>query len=436
MIFIAEKLEQVEKGKITKLMIFCPPRHGKTEITSVRFPAWSLGKNPDRRIILASYAASLSHNFSRQVRDLVEEIKYQCVFGIKTKEDSRSAENWNIDGHKGGMLSAGVGGAITGYGADIFIIDDPVKNKEEAESKIYREKTWDWYQSVVRTRLEPDAAQIIILTRWHKEDLAGKILSEQDDWEVINMPAIAGKNDILKREEGQALWRKRYNEVKLKKTEKDVGSRVWAALYDGNPQDTKSQIIQRDWIQWYDMLPHGCIRGGGIDTATSKKDTGNFSSLVDICRDNDGYLYCDDVFLDKVSVKTLSVHVVNQHNLKRYVQIKIEENAAGEAIKQRIEEEGRMEKIYPPVIGFKTSTDKTIRVMEFQPLIESGTLKFNRNNPRVAALVDHLIDFPQGKIDDDVDALGFAIKSVTGFTPSEEVITEPAEEGVFELELV
>ena len=411
---IADVLESVERGEIKKLMIFAPPRNGKSEITSIRFPAWYLGRNPERRIILTSYAATLSCTFSRQVRDLIEEAKYQLLFDIKTSEESRAVNEWNLHKHRGGMIAAGVGGAITGYGADIFIIDDPVKNREEAESKVYREKTWEWYRAVVRTRLEPGAAIILMMTRWHKEDLAGKILSDQGKgWEVINLPAIAKEDDVLGRPIGEALWPKRFDKEALADLKVESGSRNWAALYEGEPQDPKSQIIQRDWIQYYDDLPKEIYRGAGIDTATSKKTSADNMSLVDVCRGrHNGYLYVDDVFCEHVSVKAFAEYSVSQHKAKHYIAMKIEENNAGEAIKQRILEESLKLQANIPITGFTSDTDKVVRVMGFQALIENGTIKFRRGHKKVEELINHLVDFPQGVIDDDVDALGFAIKAI------------------------
>lgn len=412
--YIAEKLEAVERGEIKKLIIFMPPRHGKSELTSVKFPAWALGKNPNRRIIHTSYAAGLSESFSRRIRDSIEEQRYKVIFpGVETCKDSRAVDEWNIEGHKGGMIAAGVGGAITGYGADIFIIDDPVKNQEEAESEIYRERCWDWYRSVVRTRLEPGAAQILIMTRWHQKDLAGMILSEQKDWEVVNLPALAKESDQIGRAPGEALWPKRYDVVALESLKHDSGSRVWYALYDGSPVDPESALIKRNWIQYFDVLPLKTKRYGGIDTATSKKTAADNTALVDICKDMEGFLLVDDVFLDHISVTGFANFVSTSHKEKKYRRINLELNNAGEAIKQRIDEVGREEKTHPPVTGITTDTDKVVRLMEYQHMIENGTIKFKSGNPRVAKLIDHLVNFSgkESDDDDDIDALGQAIKA-------------------------
>lgn len=421
---LCRELDKVEKGKTKRLMVFMPPRHGKSETTSRKFPAYYLGKNPDHNVILASYGYLLAKSFSKASRDLMESRKYRAVFPIRMAEDARSVNDWDIQGYKGGMLAAGVGGATTGYGANLFVIDDPIKNKEEAESEVIREKHWDWYRSVVLTRLEPDARLIVMLTRWHQQDLAGKILAQAkedgdlDDWRVINLPAIAEEKDALKRKPGEALWPDRYDRRMLKKTQKQVGSRIWFALFQGQPQDPETQIVKREWIQWYRTLPIEHERFGGIDTATSQRTSADNTSLVDVCKDWQGYLYVDDVFLDKVSVYGFAKHVNAQHGAKKYKRIKLESNNAGEAVKQRIDEVGKDPKLgtHPPVVAEATVTDKVVRVNEFAHLIENGTIKFKLGSARVAFLVEHLVNF-DGKgsdIDDDVDGLGFAIKAALG----------------------
>jgi len=413
--FLAGELEKVERGEIKKLMIFFSPRHGKSEMTSCNFPAWYLGRNPDKRIIHASYADSLSNEWSRRTRDVVEDEIYRAIFGISTDKDTRSVDNWRMAGHRGGMLSLGVGGSATGHGADLFVIDDPVKNAQEAESETFRVRAYDWYKSVARTRLEPGASMILMMARWHQNDLAGMILKDDPDWTVINLKAIAGQNDPLGRAQGEALWPERFDVHALEQIKKDIGSRFWHALYEGEPVDPEGAIIKRQWIQMYESLPPKTSRYGGIDTATSKKTSADNMAFVEVCKDKDGFYYVDDVLLDKMSVSTFAHFVNTVHKERKFKRINLESNNAGEAIKQRIDEIGREPKTgsHPPVHAVATDTDKVVRVMGYQHLIENGTIKFKSGNPRVAALIDHLCAFDgrDGADDDDVDGLGFAIEA-------------------------
>lgn len=411
--FLARVLERVERGEIKKLMIFFAPRHGKSELTSCNFPAWYLGRNPDKRIIHASYSDSLSNEWSRRTRDVVEDEIYRAIFGISTDRDTRAVDNWRMAGRRGGMLSLGVGGSATGHGADLFIIDDPVKNAQEAESETYRTRVYDWYKSVARTRLEPGASVILMMARWHQKDLAGSILAEDQDWTVINLKAIAGENDPMGRPVGAALWPERFGDEALAQIRSDIGSRFWNALYEGEPVDPEGAIIKRQWIQMYEATPPKTRRFGGIDTATSKKTSADNMALVEVCKDKDGFIYVDDVFLDKVSVTDFAKFVSSTHKVRKFSRIDLELNNAGEAVKQRIVEVGRDEKTHPPIHSIVTDTDKVVRVIEYQHMIENGTIRFKSGNPRVAKLIDHLCNFDgrDGADDDDVDALGFAIKA-------------------------
>src|SRR5262249_51902761 len=190
---IASTLDQVVRGAIPRLMILAPPQHGKSELASVRLPAFWLGQRPEDPVILASYAASLAESKSRQARHVVESPEYALLFpAIRTRRDSRAIAHWELDGHKGGLLAAGVGGPITGHGARLGIIDDPVENWQEAQSQTVRDTCWDWWRTTFRTRIWEGGAIVLIMTRWHEDDLAGRLLAEQAaEWTVLRLPALA-----------------------------------------------------------------------------------------------------------------------------------------------------------------------------------------------------------------------------------------------------
>jgi len=215
---IANELERIESGQFIKdgkkiLMVFMPPRHGKSEECTINFPAWYLGRNPDKEIITASYSSDLAVKFGGKTRDLVNGRTYKNIFpNVTLKKGEEGKAEWMTNSN-GSYVSVGVGGATTGKGANVFLIDDPIKNAEESESEVFREKVWDWFLSVVWTRLEPNGVVIIILTRWHLDDLAGRIL-KNDDFKsickIISYPAIAEINE-KHRVVGEALWDWRYS---------------------------------------------------------------------------------------------------------------------------------------------------------------------------------------------------------------------------------
>ena len=203
---ICTALEAVERGECNRLMIFCPPRHTKSELASRRFPSWYIGRHPDRQLIGASYNGALASDFGRAVRNISASPEYSQLFpDCELAADSRAANRWNTE-VGGAYVAAGVGTAITGRGAHLALIDDPVKDRSDADSQTVRDHTWNWYTNVLYTRLMPGAAIVLIMTRWHEDDLAGRLLEQQDEggeaWEVINLPALGEGNDW--RAEGEA----------------------------------------------------------------------------------------------------------------------------------------------------------------------------------------------------------------------------------------
>lgn len=221
-----------------RIMVFQPPRHGKSDLISKYFPAWYEGCHPDHHVIVASHTANLAGSFGRQARDLLLEWGPKH-FGVSVDERSAAKSDWTIAGHDGGMLTAGVGGPLSGRGANVLVIDDPVKNAEEATSAVYRDKIWEWWDSTASTRLEPEAIVVVMMTRWHQDDLAGRLLSPeglgQDQWLVISLPAIAEDDDPLGRKPGEALWPDRWPLSALTNIRESKTPYWWSAMYQQRP---------------------------------------------------------------------------------------------------------------------------------------------------------------------------------------------------------
>lgn len=223
-----------------------PPRHGKSELCSAAFPAWYLGNFPDRRIILASYQDTFAMSWGRKTRDILEAFG-PTTFGVRLRADVSAAAEWHVAGHRGGMTTAGVGGRITGMGANLFLIDDPVKNAEEALSLTMRDAAWEWYLSTVRTRLEPNASIVVVMTRWHPDDLVGRLVSRSPvPWTHIRIPAIAEAGDPIGRPVGAALWPQRYDEAALADLRAELGHRWWSALFQQTPA---TDVVGALWTQ-------------------------------------------------------------------------------------------------------------------------------------------------------------------------------------------
>ena len=243
-------LLDLHAGMTHRLLVSMPPRHGKSYLVSRVFPAWWLGTHPSDRIILCSYEAEFAASWGRQVRDLLDE-HGQSLFGVSLKDDSQAAHRFDVAGNRGGMITAGVGGAITGRGANLLIIDDPVKSAEDSQSEAMSKRLWDWYRSTARTRLEPRGAMVIVMTRWHEADLAGRLLADPggEEWTVVNLPALAEDDDPLDRELGEALWPERFSKEDLEATKRALGSYLWSALYQGRPAPLDGDVFRKSWFE-------------------------------------------------------------------------------------------------------------------------------------------------------------------------------------------
>ena len=244
-----------------RLVIEVPPRHGKSELISHRTPAWFLGVYPDRQVMLASYESSFAQTWGRKARDLLEE-HGTVLYGIAIRDDARASDRWYVGGHDGVMGASGIGGRFTGMGADLLIVDDPIKNAEEARSKTIRDKHIDWWRSTAVTRLHPGAVVIVLMTRWHEQDLGGWLLNEAEPDELegepfteIRLPAIAEDNDPLGRERGEALWPERYSADLLARRCQSVGSYWWSAMYQGKPSPEGGGMFQREWFRRIKVRP-------------------------------------------------------------------------------------------------------------------------------------------------------------------------------------
>lgn len=259
--FLAKELENVMNGKTKRLMVFMPPRHGKSELVSVRFPSFYLGNNPQNQVIGCSYSGSLANSFSNATRAVISSAAYQRLWPLKFEIDS--ATHWKLAGKenaRNSYIAAGVGGGISGEGADLLIIDDPIKNAEEADSFVIREKQFEWYKTTARTRLQPGGAIVIVLTRWHEDDLAGRLLKlakedkNADQWKVILLPASNPEGILcIPNQIGSydALWPENYPYEELMRIKASVGTRTWSALFQQRPVSGQGRVWKREWFKYY-----------------------------------------------------------------------------------------------------------------------------------------------------------------------------------------
>ncbi|QLJ06728.1 terminase, large subunit (plasmid) [Streptomyces sp. NEAU-sy36] len=294
--------QRIAAGERMQVMITCPPRHGKSQRASRWGPLWYLRRNPTARVMLASYGAELADDHGRWVRDQLR--AYAPTLGVRLHPGSHAANRFDLEAPRsssirGGMVTAGVGGSLTGKGFSLGVIDDPFKGSDDANSPAQRERVWNWYQSVFYTRRAPGASLILINTRWHEDDLSGRILAtEPENWTLIDLPALAlSDQDPLGRKPGQALWPEQYDEEELARTRRAVGERVWWALYQQQPRPLEGGVWQWAWITG-NRVSVTALRGVdltrilvAIDPSGGAGTANDETGIVAAGRDSQGELY-------------------------------------------------------------------------------------------------------------------------------------------------
>jgi predicted phage terminase large subunit-like protein len=380
-------------------MIFMPPRHGKSELASRRFPAWYLGRNPRKQIIAASYNSDLASDFGRDVRNIVAAPQFGAVFGkVTLAADSQAANRWHTNSG-GAYVAAGVGTAVTGRGADVLLIDDPLKDREEADSETTRERVWNWYTSTAYTRLMPGGAVVLIQTRWHEDDLAGRLLEAQkaggDKWEVLELPAISG--------DGEALWPQWYPIPALERIRAAIGARDWSALYQQRPQPDEGTYFQRDWFRRYRDLPPALHHYGASDFGVTEHGDFTEHGVFGLAPNDD--IYIVDWWHGQT---TADVWIDAQLDL---IQARKPLAWFGEAgvIRRATEpfmlKRSRERKVFCRFEWVASIQDKAARARAFQARASQGKV-WLPEGPVGDRILDQLLRFPTGKHDDVVDACG------------------------------
>ena len=424
---ICQRLEKfsddVADQKSPRLMLFMPPRHGKSTLASVTFPAWHLGRNPEHEFISCSYSGSLAMSFSRKVRHLLREPNYKNIFnGAILDPTSQSVEAW-LTTKGGGYVAAGVGGGITGKGAHVLVIDDPVKNREDAESEYNREAVWDWYTSTAYTRLAPGGGMLIILTRWHDDDLAGRLLAAEvdgaDQWEVVKYPALAEQDEEF-RSEGEALHPERYNVASLEKIQRAIGPRDWSALYQQNPVSDEGDYFNRDMIRYYDSddLDHNRLRYYcAWDLAIGQRERNDYSVGIVVGVDEYDNLYLVDCVRGKWNGFELVEQILDLYQVWRPGVVGIEkshiEMALGPFLEKRVRERRLNEAYFRDLKPGRR--DKEARARAIQGRMQQGMVHFPKDPIWVGPLIAELLRFPNGVHDDQVDALAWIGLMMTEF---------------------
>ena len=399
-----------------RLIVTMPPRHGKSEFCSKYTPAWFLNQWPDKRVILSSYEADFAAGWGLKARELIDQ--NSSVLGVSVSKASNARDRWDIAGRDGGMVTAGVGGAITGKGAHLLLIDDPVKNSEQADSPTYRAKAWDWWQSTASTRIEPGGVAIVIQTRWHEDDLAGRLIEDNsENWRVINFPAMAEGEDILGRSEGQALWPQRYDEAALERIKRRSGSRWWSALYQQRPTAAEGDMFLREW---FETVPHSpdVTRMDGIVRYWDKAGTqggSDYSCGLLMCRVGSMFYVMDVVHgqwssdaRNKIMLETAR----QDHDDYGGQVVTWVEQEPGSGGKESAEFSVKLLAGHTVKVE-RVTGDKVTRARPLASQYESGNVRlcraaWNRD------YIDEMAVFPNGAHDDRVDGSSGAFNKLSG----------------------
>lgn len=422
-ISIIEHLMAVERGDIDRLAIFMPPRHGKTMLVSEFFPPWYLGRNPESQIIFTTYSFDRASDVGRKVRNqLADPIHRQIFKGCALSSDSKGANKLSTD-QGGNMFSVGVGGPITGRGANLFIIDDPIKGRVDAESEIERGRLIDWFSSVAYTRLMPEnSAIILVMTRWHFDDLAGHLLTEKrhENWTVINLPAMAEENDPLGRAEGDPLWPDKFGQVKLEKIRSTIQTRDWNALYQQRPLPEEGGMVNLGWFQRYNQQRlsrairyktgfNGHPKNGvrqivcSWDTAYKEEQINDPSACTIWAIRDDGYyllwVYNERLDYPKLKKKIIRVHDYNAKFGLGPVPVLIEDKASGQSLIQDLKNSTNI-----PIIPIKPEGNKKVRMSRASAVIESGQVHLPYSCPWLVSYETQHARFPYDRHDDMVDS--------------------------------
>ena len=402
--FVSRRVAGLAEAPL-RLIVSMPPRHGKSELLSHWTPVWFVANWPQKRVGVASYAADFAEKWGRRARDSIQE--HQVGLSLSIREDLNRASEWELTAG-GGMMTAGVGGPFTGHGFDLLIIDDPIKNRQEANSPTLRQHLWDWWRSTARTRLEPGGSMIIVMTRWHEDDLVGRLLGDEytdeqavgDQWEHIRLPALAEPGDPLGRPLDAPLWPERYDAGALAALRVSVGPQEWPGLFQQRPFHEGGSIFRDDWWVLGDVPEPG---DGPVfqfwDTAFKTGQQNDYSVCCTMTTTPNGYAVLD-VWRDRVEYPDLlkaMKSLAERH--PKVSAIFVEDAASGQSVVQSLRRETRL-----PVLPVKPSGDKVLRANRVTGTVAANKVMLPKTAPWLQAFREELAAFPNGVHDDQVDS--------------------------------
>ena len=403
---IARALQRAATTPNSRLIITMPPRHGKTELASIRFPAWVLMRRPTAAVIAATYAQDFADELGRKARGVMQSAMHRWLAPQATLAlDNRAVSRW-MTRQGGSYYAVGVGGPLTGRGADVLLIDDPHKNRAEAESKTARDNVWDWFRSTAYTRLEKGGSVAILMTRWHQDDLVGRCLDTGEPWEVLSLPAIA-EHDEPHRRVGEALWPDKYDAAALEQIRRTVGEREWAALYQQRPAPLEGALFKPDQLQVIEAEPASVDWVRAWDFGATRDGDPTVGAKLGL---RDGRpIIADIVRLQGPPEQVERTLLATASRDGRGVRIDLPQDP-GQAGKAQVQMFTRMLAGYR-IQSSPESGDKVLRAEPFAAQVNVGNVSMVRAGWN-QALIDEMRMFPNGSHDDQIDALSRAYAAV------------------------
>jgi len=412
---LIRELEAVELGETPRLMVLMPPGSAKSTYASILFPPWFMGRNEQDAVLGVSNTTELAERFSRRVRNIAAGPDFLRVFGFGVSDDTAAAANWETQ-RGGEFFAAGMGAAIAGRRADLGLIDDPIKNREEADSDRVRQKHWDWYLNDFLTRLKPGARQILIQTRWHEDDLGGRILErEADKWRVVKLPMLATDNDPLDRKPGERLWPEWFTEEMIETARKDT--RSWNALYQQEPVPDEGDYFKRDNFSEYDAPPTALRIYAASDYAVTE-GRGDYTEHGVFGVDANSNVYVLDWWRGQtqsdVWIETMCDLIIQWKPLIWFGEGGPIRRAIEPFLMRRMSERNawcRLE--WLPSIN-----DKVVRARSIQALASVKSIAWPRVAPWRADVEKQMLQFPSGKHDDAVDVFSLIGRGLEHVRPA------------------
>lgn len=400
-----------------RLIVNIRPRAGKSNLITTHGSAWYLGHHPDHRIILSAHEYQLAQGFAGAARDLL--VEHGHMYGVSLRLDSKAKGRWDLAGRHGGLFAAGIGGPITGRGAHLLIIEDPIKTAEQALNLEFHEKQWQWLRSTALSRLEPGASVILVMARWHEDDLAGKAARELG-WPVVSIPTIALENDPLGRAPGEQLWPERWDDQEIALTRAEVGPHWWEASYQQNPQPFEGSLFKRTDFRYFQVDAAGNYVVGEdrwpadqvrlltyVDVAASTRTSADFTVATTVAITPKRQLLVLDVV--RVRMEGPDQPEMLEAVYRRWlpVTLKVEKGVLGLGLIVGVARKG------VPVAGVDADTDKVSRALVAAARYSTHDVYHPSPAPEwLAAFEAELLAFPHGAHDDQVDTVGYAARDL------------------------